>query len=106
VRPRARAGARLPPASPRRRGRPMRPRLPAALLALALAFAPAQSAAPQRTHAVTIDDFFSLAQPTEVALAPGGNLVAYAEARWRKFRDRKSLPPTWIRVGVRTLFSW
>src|SRR5262245_31338751 len=77
--------ATMPPRStPRSPAMP--PRL-AALLTLALALAPARAEAPKRTHAVTLDDYFTIAQPTEVALSPDGKLAAYAEARWQKSSD-------------------
>jgi dipeptidyl aminopeptidase/acylaminoacyl peptidase len=89
--------------------------LPAALLVLVW-FGPARAQAPQRTHTVTLDDYFTLALPTEVALAPGGKVVAYAEARWQKSTDDhkadlwvvdgdtgKSRRLTFDRPGVRSL---
>jgi dipeptidyl aminopeptidase/acylaminoacyl peptidase len=54
---------------------------------LLLACAPSLADAPKRTHTITIDDTFTLASPTEVALSPGGQLVAYAENRWQKSSD-------------------
>jgi dipeptidyl aminopeptidase/acylaminoacyl peptidase len=77
---------------------------------------PAWAEPPKRTHTVTIDDYFTLAHPTEVALAPGGQVVAYAEARWQKSSDDrkadlwvvdgttgKSRRLTFGRPGVRSL---
>jgi dipeptidyl aminopeptidase/acylaminoacyl peptidase len=44
-----------------------------------------------RTHDVTIDDYFTLATVTQVAMSPDGKHVAYSEARWQKStNDRKS----------------
>ena len=60
------------------------------LLVLAfVSLAPAE--APERTHAITIDDYFTLATPVEVAVSPDGKHVAYTEARWQKStNDRKT----------------
>jgi len=44
-----------------------------------------------RTHDVTIDDYFTLAAVTEIAISPDGKHVAYAEARWQQStNDRKA----------------
>jgi dipeptidyl aminopeptidase/acylaminoacyl peptidase len=78
---------------------------------------PAWAAEPvKRTHTVTIDDYFTLAHPMEVALTPGGQGVAWAEARWQKSSDDrkadlwvaetatgKSRRLTFDRPGVRAL---
>jgi dipeptidyl aminopeptidase/acylaminoacyl peptidase len=46
---------------------------------------------PARTHTVTIDDYFTLARITALALSPDGKQVAYCEARWQESTgDRKS----------------
>ena len=37
---------------------------------------------PQRSHRITIDDYFTLAAITEVALSPDGSAAAYVEQRW------------------------
>src|ERR1051326_8758466 len=47
-----------------------------------LAAAPAFAA--ERTHDVTPDDYFTLATITEIAVAPDGKHVAYAQATWDK----------------------
>jgi dipeptidyl aminopeptidase/acylaminoacyl peptidase len=67
------------------------PRLVTALaLALALAL-PAAGQAPPRTHDVTVDDYFTLAAITQVAMSPDGKQVAYAEGRWQQStNDRKT----------------
>lgn len=45
----------------------------------------------QRTHTVTVDDYFSMALITASSLAPDGKHVAYSEARWQQSTgDRKS----------------
>ena len=48
------------------------------LLALALPAA----AEPARDHAITLDDYATLATITELAVSPDGKHVAYCEARW------------------------
>ncbi len=64
--------------------------LPAFAVALILA-APAVADAPARTHDVTVEDYFTLAAVTDVAMSPDGKLVAYAEGRWQKStNDRKT----------------
>ena len=46
---------------------------------------------PARTHDVTIDDYFTLAFVSEVAISPDGESVAYAEGRWQSStNDRKA----------------
>ena len=47
---------------------------------LALAVMPAA----ERTHDITIDDYFTLATVSELALSPDGRQVAYTESRWQK----------------------
>jgi dipeptidyl aminopeptidase/acylaminoacyl peptidase len=67
--------------------------MPRTLTALALALCLAAPALGQerRTHAVTVEDYFSLAAVTQVALSPDGKHVAYTEARWQKStNDRKT----------------
>jgi dipeptidyl aminopeptidase/acylaminoacyl peptidase len=63
----------------------MRVRL--ALLFLLALVVPALGDAPQRNHAVTVDDYFTIASPVEVAQSPDGTAVAYTEARWDKDAD-------------------
>ncbi len=55
------------------------------LLALLLIAAPAFSQ--ERTHAVTPEDFASVAAITQFAVSPDGKQVAYCEARWDKADD-------------------
>jgi dipeptidyl aminopeptidase/acylaminoacyl peptidase len=51
----------------------------------------AHSDAPERTHSITIDDYFTMATPLEVAVSPDGRYVAYTDARWQKStNDRKA----------------
>src|SRR5262249_52345688 len=46
---------------------------------------------PGRTHDITLDDYFTLATITDAALAPDGQHVAFAEARWQEpTNDRKA----------------
>ena len=60
----------------------------AAFLITACAFAqPAPKVA--RTHAITIDDFATLATITELAISSDGKQVAYCEARWDKVEDNR-----------------
>jgi dipeptidyl aminopeptidase/acylaminoacyl peptidase len=54
------------------------------LAALLLAGLARAQAAPR---AVTVDDYFSLASVTDLAVSPDGKHVAYAEARWQKSTD-------------------
>ena len=44
-------------------------------------------AQPQRDHAITIDDYATLATIRELAVSPDGKQVAYTEARWDKADD-------------------
>src|SRR5262245_21866837 len=42
-------------------------------------------------HEVTIEDYFSIAAVTDLAVSPDGKHVAYCEARWdKKANNRKS----------------
>jgi dipeptidyl aminopeptidase/acylaminoacyl peptidase len=52
------------------------------LLALLLLALPALAQQPARDHAITIDDYATLAAITELAVSPDGKHVAYCEARW------------------------
>src|SRR5262245_47065388 len=46
---------------------------------------------PARTHDITLDDYFTLAFVSEIALSPDGKSVAYAEGRWQSStNDRKA----------------
>src|SRR5262245_53217179 len=46
---------------------------------------------PARNHDVTVDDYFTLATVTGVAMSPDGKHVAYTEARWQQStNDRKT----------------
>jgi dipeptidyl aminopeptidase/acylaminoacyl peptidase len=46
-----------------------------------------QPSEPVRDHAITLDDYFTLAYLTESEISPGGDYVAYAEARWEQSTD-------------------
>jgi dipeptidyl aminopeptidase/acylaminoacyl peptidase len=47
--------------------------------------------AAERTHTVTVDDYFTLATITELAVSPHSTHVAYCESRWQESTDdRKS----------------
>src|SRR5690242_7051307 len=91
------------------------PRLLILLLLLSIGV-PTRAESPKRTHSITIDDYFSLAHPAEVALSPDGQVVAYTELRWQKSTDDrkadlwvvdcttgKSRRLTFDRPGVNTL---
>jgi dipeptidyl aminopeptidase/acylaminoacyl peptidase len=54
---------------------------------LVLGTAAARADVPARTRAVTVDDYFTLATVTEVAVSPDGKHVAYPEARWQQSTD-------------------
>ncbi len=45
--------------------------------------------APARTHAITVDDYFTLAAITQIAVSPDGKHVAYTEGRWEKADDSR-----------------
>jgi dipeptidyl aminopeptidase/acylaminoacyl peptidase len=62
----------------------------ALLVGLSLAI-PGRAETPARTHDITVEDYFTLAAVTQVAVAPDGKTVAYAEGRWQKStNDRKT----------------
>lgn len=54
-----------------------------------LLFAGAAPAQDRRTHAVTPDDYATLAAVTDLAVSPDGKLVAYCEARWDAKEDAR-----------------
>ncbi|MBO0700684.1 MAG: S9 family peptidase [Zavarzinella sp.] len=60
------------------------------LFVLLLLAVPA-TAQPQavRDHAITLDDYATLALITELAISPDGKQVAYCEARWDKADDQR-----------------
>ena len=43
--------------------------------------------APKRSHAITVEDYFSLSMPLQASVSPDGKYVAYTEARWHKASD-------------------
>jgi dipeptidyl aminopeptidase/acylaminoacyl peptidase len=53
-----------------------------------------------RNHEITIDDYFTLAYLSEVAIAPDGESVAYTEHRWQKDTDDRKAD-IWI-VNVKS----
>jgi dipeptidyl aminopeptidase/acylaminoacyl peptidase len=62
-------------------------RHPFVLLVLAV---PAAAQPPAvRDHAITLDDYATLAAITELAVSPDGKHVAYCEARWDKADDQR-----------------
>ena len=42
-----------------------------------------------RTHAVTLDDYFTLAGVSQLSVSPDGKLVAYSDARWDRADDQR-----------------
>ena len=40
-----------------------------------------------RTHAITVDDYFSLGTIFDIALSPDGKTIAYTEGRWQQSSD-------------------
>jgi dipeptidyl aminopeptidase/acylaminoacyl peptidase len=52
---------------------------------LALAALPAA----ERIHAISIDDYFSLATVSELAVSPDGQQIAYCERRWGKANEER-----------------
>jgi dipeptidyl aminopeptidase/acylaminoacyl peptidase len=65
-----------------------RPALARVLMLLVLSLAPpARADQPARTHAVTVEDYFTIAGLSDVAISPDGKLVAYASGAWRKETD-------------------
>ncbi|MBI1914930.1 MAG: S9 family peptidase [Planctomycetes bacterium] len=61
-------------------------------LSLILVLAPAALAeAPHRTHAITVEDYFTVSGIVQQAISPDGKYVAYTEGRWQKStNDRKA----------------
>ena len=58
-------------------------------LFLLLALALPAAAEPVRDHAITVDDYATLATITELAVSPDGKHVAYCEARWDTADDSR-----------------
>lgn len=56
--------------------------------------------APARNHDIEVEDYFSLATPTECAVSPDGAMVAYTELRWDKDADGRN-QDLWV-VETRT----
>src|SRR5487761_1460205 len=44
-----------------------------------------------RTHAITVDDYFTLATVSEIALSHDGKHVAYIEGRWDKKHNERRI---------------
>src|SRR4051794_33507994 len=61
-------------------------------LPLVFFFAPiVRAEAPHRTHAITVEDYFTVSGILQQAISPDGKYVAYTEARWQKAtNDRKA----------------
>ncbi len=66
--------------------------LAAAALLAAPASLPAQgpAGAPARTHDITLDDYFSIASLTDLAVSPDGSMVATQELRWQPEDDLRN----------------
>ena len=64
--------------------------MPRLLFVVLLAVVPAAAQEPARDHDITLDDYFTLAAITELAVSPDGKHVAYCEGRWDKADDRKT----------------
>jgi Tol biopolymer transport system component len=64
-------------------------RFASASLAVALILVASSSRAdePMKKHDITIDDYFTLAFISELAISPDGKSVAYAEGRWQSSTD-------------------
>ncbi len=56
------------------------------LTILSLSAAP-QTQKPARTHDITVDDYFTLADIFAIAMSPDGKYVAYTEGRWQSSTD-------------------
>jgi Tol biopolymer transport system component len=67
---------------------------------LSWALAGPSVAVPERSHDITIDDYFTLAHLTGVAFSPDGSRVAYVESRWDKEEDGRN-SDLWV-VDVET----
>ena len=57
------------------------------VMPILFALVTAHAEEPKRSHTITLDDFFSLAWLSEVAISPNGQSVAYADARWQQSTD-------------------
>ncbi len=61
-----------------------------ALVFVAVLTSSAVGQAPQRTHDITLDDYFTLGVINDLAVAPDGSKVAWVEARWQEDLDRRN----------------
>ncbi len=50
---------------------------------------PLWAEAPKRDHDITVDDYFTQADISQIALAPDGQHVAYTEGRWHAVSDSR-----------------
>ena len=48
------------------------------------------AAAAERTHAIVLEDYFTLTAVTDCALSPDGAWVAYTEMRWDEEADKRN----------------
>lgn len=67
---------------------------------LALLVAGGQAADLERTHQITLEDYFSVNLITESAIAPDGKTIAYSELRWGG-KDERRNTDLWV-VDVKT----
>lgn len=65
-------------------------RLPLAALLLMVLSLAAPAEPPERTHNITIEDYFSLAIIEEPVCSPDGRYVVYVERRWDERLDRRN----------------
>ena len=66
----------------------LRPALSVSVLAFSCVSALAQPV--ERTHQITLDDYFTIATITSVEFAPDGRHIAYTEMRWDESLDRRN----------------
>jgi len=57
------------------------------MLPLLLCLLATADTAPERTHTPTLDDYYTLVTPTEIALSPDGTQLAYVQAAWAADKD-------------------
>jgi dipeptidyl aminopeptidase/acylaminoacyl peptidase len=63
--------------------------------AVVLIVSASRAQAPQRTHDITVEDYFTLNLLTDCATAPDGSSVAYTELRWGQ-RDESRATHLWL----------
>lgn len=60
------------------------------VITIVLACSTAFAAEPERTHDITIDDYFTLATIGDAVISPDGKLVVYIDSRWEPPRDTRN----------------